>query len=114
MKAKLLLRMVAAVLGAGSITAHAQATTTQPAQAQTSVAETTQKGLDTLKANQPQQALDLFEQALKANPNDPAANLLAATAALNLYNGDLAVKYAEKARAVDPSNWKIHTTLVAA
>ena len=106
--------MMAAVLVAASITAHTQSTTTQPVQAQPSVAETTQKGLDALKANQPQQALDLFEQALKANPNDPAANLLAATAALNLYNGDLAVKYAEKARDIDPSNWKIHTTLVAA
>ena len=78
------------------------------------MAETTQKGLDAVRANQPQQALDLFEQALRAAPNDPAANLLAATAALNLYKGDLAVKYAEKARDLDPSNWKIHTTLVAA
>jgi tetratricopeptide (TPR) repeat protein len=82
--------------------------------AQSIVATTTEKGLDALRANQPQQALDLFEEALKTNPNDAAANLLAATAALNLYKGDMAVKYAEKARDVDPDNWKVHTTLVAA
>jgi tetratricopeptide (TPR) repeat protein len=81
---------------------------------QPTVAATTEKGLDALKANQPQQALDQFEQALKTNPNDAAANLLAATAALILYKNDLAVKYAEKARNLDPNNWKVHTTLVAA
>jgi tetratricopeptide (TPR) repeat protein len=85
-----------------------------PAQAQPTVAAITEKGLAALGANQPQQALDLFEEALKANPNDAAANLLAATAALSLYKGDLAVKYAEKARDLDPNNWKVHTTLVAA
>src|SRR5271170_4981107 len=79
-----------------------------------SAASTTEKGLAALKANQPQQALDLFERVLQANPNDAAANLLAATAAVSLYKGDLAVKYAEKAREVDPNNWKVHTTLVAA
>ncbi len=84
------------------------------APAQPSVAETTEKGLDALKTNQPQRALDFFEEALRSNPNDVAANLLAATAALNLYKGDLAVKYAEKARDLDPNNWKVHTTLVAA
>ena len=51
---------------------------------------------------------------LQTNPNDAAANLLAATAALSLYKGDLSVKYAEKALEVDPNNWKVHTTLVAA
>jgi tetratricopeptide (TPR) repeat protein len=81
---------------------------------QTTAASTTEKGLAALKANQPQQALDLFEQVLQTNPNDAAANLLAATAAVSLYKGDLAVKYAEKAREIDPNNWKVHTTLVAA
>ena len=78
------------------------------------VAAATEKGLDALRANQPQQALDQFEQALKVNPDDAAANLLAATAALSLYKNDLAVKYAEKARDAAPNNWKVHTTLVAA
>lgn len=106
-----LLCIVAAMLLAAPAMARAQA---PAAPAQPSVAETTEKGLDALKANQPQQALDLFEQALKSNPNDIAANLLAATAALNLYKGDLAVKYTERARDLDPNNWKVHTTLVAA
>jgi len=102
-----------AILFAASLL-HAQEPPANPATSQSSVAETTEKGLDALKANQPQQALDLFEQALKSNPNDSAANLLAATAALSLYKGDVAVKYAEKARDLDPNNWKVHTTLVAA
>jgi tetratricopeptide (TPR) repeat protein len=71
-------------------------------------------GLAALRANQPQAALDDFQKALQANPNDAAANMLAATAALSLYKGDLAVQYAEKARQLDPDNWKVHTTLVAA
>src|SRR5579862_2723132 len=97
-----------AILFAASLL-HAQEPPANPATSQSSVAETTEKGLDALKANQPQQALDLFEQALKSNPNDSAANLLAATAALSLYKGDVAVKYAEKARDLDPNNWKVHT-----
>lgn len=92
----------------------AQGPTPNPSPAQFSVPAITEKGLDALKANRAQQALDLFEQALQENPNDSAANLLAATAALSLYKGDLAVKYAEKARELDPNNWKVHTTLVAA
>lgn len=75
---------------------------------------TVQQGLAALRSHQSQQALDIFQQILRANPNDLAANLLAAAAALNLYKGDLAVKYAEKAHALDPDNWKIHTTLVVA
>ena len=87
---------------------------TNTEQSQPTLADTTEKGLQALKANQPQQALDQFELALKANPNDPAANLLAASAALSLYKNDVAVKYAEKAHEVEPNNWKVHTTLVAA
>ncbi len=91
-----------------------QQPSTNTEQPQPTLADTTEKGLQALKANQPQQALDQFELALKANPNDPAANLLAASAALSLYKNDLAVKYAEKAHEVEPNNWKVHTTLVAA
>lgn len=98
-----------------SLAAPAMVRPQEPAApAQPGVAETTEKGLAALKSNQPQQALDFFEQALRSNPNDVAATLLAATAALNLYKGDLAVKYAEKARDLDSNNWKVHTTLVAA
>ncbi len=88
--------------------AFAQAPSAQPA------APTTEQGLAALRANQPQQALNIFEQVLRANPSDTAANLLAASAALGLYKGDLAVTYAEKARQLDPQNWKVHTTLVVA
>ncbi|HEX4038532.1 MAG TPA: hypothetical protein VHX37_10780 [Acidobacteriaceae bacterium] len=72
------------------------------------------QGLDALKANQPQQALEDFQKALAAAPGNATANLLASTAAMELYQGKLAVEYAEKARQLDPQDWKIHTTLVAA
>ena len=75
---------------------------------------TVQQGLEQLKNHQPQQALTIFQQYLQANPNDVAANLYAAGAALDVYNGHLAVQYAEKARQLDPNNWKVHTTLVVA
>jgi tetratricopeptide (TPR) repeat protein len=75
---------------------------------------TTEQGLAALHANQPRQALDIFEQVLHANPNDAAANLLAASAAVSLYKGNQAVAYAEKALQLDPKNWKVHTTLVVA
>lgn len=106
---------IAAVLICATATlVHPQEQAAAPAETQPTVATTTEKGLEALGANQPQQALDLFNQALQINPDDTAANLLAATAALNLYKGDLAVKYAEKARTLDSNNWKVHTTLVAA
>jgi len=75
---------------------------------------TAQQGIDQLKNRQPQQALATFQQLLQANPNDVAINLYAADAALQLYQGQPAVQYAEKARQLDPNNWKVHTTLVVA
>jgi tetratricopeptide (TPR) repeat protein len=87
---------------------HAQ-TATPP---QTAV--TIEQGLAALKGHQPQQALAIFQQVLAAHPDDVAANLYAAGTALELYQGTLAVQYAEKARQLDPDNWKVHTTLVAA
>jgi len=115
MKLKFLSRGIAgALLAASTLFVCAQEQSPPPESSQPTVAATTEKGLDALKANQPQQALDQFELALKENPNDVAANLLAASAALSLYKNDLAVKYAEKARELDPNNWKVHTTLVAA
>jgi tetratricopeptide (TPR) repeat protein len=75
---------------------------------------TVEQGLAALKEHQPQQALAIFQQVLTANPNDVATNLYAAGAALELYQGSLAVQYAEKAKQLDPDNWKVHTTLVAA
>ena len=72
------------------------------------------QGLAALQGNQPHQALTDFQQILKSDPGNTAANLLASTAAVELYQGQLAVQYAEKARQLEPGNWKIHTTLVAA
>ncbi|MGC2300676.1 MAG: hypothetical protein WA476_17845 [Acidobacteriaceae bacterium] len=72
------------------------------------------EGMAALQANHPQQALSDFQRVLGADANNTAANLLASTAAVELFQGKLAVQYAEKARQLDPGNWKIHTTLVAA
>ncbi len=72
------------------------------------------QGLAALEASQPRQALADFEQILASNPNHATANLFAATAALELFEGPLAVRYAEAARRLDPQNWKVDTTLVAA
>lgn len=77
-------------------------------------AVTASQGVELLKNHQPQQALAIFQQLLQANPNDVALNLYAAGAALELYQGRTAVQYAEKARQLDPNNWKVHTTLVVA
>jgi tetratricopeptide (TPR) repeat protein len=77
-------------------------------------APTIDQGLAALRAGQPAQALAIFQQILAADPNNAVADLYAATAALEQYNGLLAVEYAEKARQLDPQSWKIHTTLVAA
>lgn len=71
-------------------------------------------GLTALHAGQSREALADFQQVLKADPANAAANLYAATAALELYEGALAVQYAEKARQLDPNDWKVDTTLVAA
>ena len=72
------------------------------------------QGAAELRANHPQQALALFEQAITAAPESAEANLLAASAELQLYNGADAVRYAQRAQALAPGDWKIHTTLVTA
>jgi tetratricopeptide (TPR) repeat protein len=98
--------VLAAAIGLSSLAANAQETASQPA--------SVEQGLTQLKDHEPQQALATFQQLLQANPNDVALNLYAADAALQLYRGDLAVQYAEKARTLDPNNWKVNTTLVVA
>uniref|UniRef100_A0A372ITU6 Uncharacterized protein n=2 Tax=Paracidobacterium acidisoli TaxID=2303751 RepID=A0A372ITU6_9BACT len=87
------------------------------AQSAAPAAQTRQKidqGIADLKAGQDAQALAVLREAIAADPGNEAVLLLAADAALNLYQGPVAVQYAEKARAIDPNDWKIHTTLVAA
>ena len=96
------------VLACASLSAQAT-----PA-ANPATAPTIDQGLATLRAGQPKEALDIFQQVLAADPKNAVADLYAATAAMEEYNGTLAVQYAEKARELDPKSWKIHTTLVAA
>lgn len=72
------------------------------------------EGLRYLKSNQPQKALAAFQGVLASDPDNATANLLAASAALNLYDGASAVAYAEKARQLAPNDWRVDTTLVAA
>jgi len=79
-----------------------------------SAVPTVAQGLAALQAHQPAEALADFQQILASDPNNAVATLYAATAALEMYNGSLAVQYAEKARQLDPQSWKVHTTLVAA
>lgn len=88
---------------------------TAPLHAQTPpVIPTVTDGIAALRSGRADVALADFQRALAADPADPAANLYAATAALELYNGPLAVQYAEKAHQLDPHDWKVDTTLVAA
>jgi tetratricopeptide (TPR) repeat protein len=82
--------------------------------AQTPASSPVQQGLDALHAGHAQQALDLFKEAIAADPQSSAPNLLAATAAIQLLQPAAAVTYAERARALEPNNWKIDTTLVTA
>jgi tetratricopeptide (TPR) repeat protein len=94
--------------GAGPVASQQTAAADSPAR--TAVTE----GLAALQMDRPHQALTDFQQALKVDPNNATANLFASTAAVEIYQGALAVQYAEKARQLDPEDWKIHTTLVAA
>ena len=73
-----------------------------------------QQGLAALRAGQPQQALALFQQVITADPQNAAANLLAASVEIALYQPVNAVRYAERAQTLEPENWKVHTTLVTA
>jgi len=77
-------------------------------------APTVDQGLAALQSGHAAQALADFQQILAADPNNAVACLYAATAALEEYNGALAVRYAERARQLDPQSWKVHTNLVAA
>jgi tetratricopeptide (TPR) repeat protein len=71
-------------------------------------------GLAALRSGHADQAFADFQRVLAADPSNVPACLFAATAALELCNGPLAVQYAEKARQLDPQDWKVDATLVAA
>ncbi len=72
------------------------------------------EGLKYLRNNQFDKALASFQKVLNADPENATANLLAASAALNLFQGDGAVTYAENARRLAPNDWRVDTTLVTA
>jgi tetratricopeptide (TPR) repeat protein len=108
------------VVSLSVVSAAQEAPATAPAQ-QTAAAAPAQPenadiddGLKYLKANQPDKALASFQKALQADPENATANLLAASAALNLFQGDAAVTYAEKAKQLAPNDWRVDTTLVTA
>lgn len=103
------LLVLALALLAARLSLQAQAATAAAA-----AAAPLAQGLAALQTHQPAAALATLQQALQTDPANATANLLAATAALELYRGPLAVQYAEKARQLAPQEWKIHTTLVAA
>ncbi len=67
-----------------------------------------------LRDGKPADALSLLQGVLAADPDNAAANLLAASAEVALYQPAEAVRYGERARALEPDNWKVHTTLVTA
>ncbi|MGC2636097.1 MAG: hypothetical protein WA294_02890 [Acidobacteriaceae bacterium] len=108
------LLLAAACTGMVAQTAHAPGGATQPTATSPAAPPTVEQGLAALQAHQPAEALADFQQILAGDPNNAVATLYAATAALEMYNGSLAVQYAEKARQLDPQSWKVHTTLVAA
>src|SRR5271163_4888624 len=88
----------------------AAATPVQPAPPLSPIDE----GLNYLSSNQPAKALATFQKILATDPENATANLLAASAALSLYQGTEAVAYAEKAQQLAPNDWRVDTTLVAA
>ncbi len=96
--------------------AAAPSTTQAPAQASASQSGNADldAGLQYLKTNQFEKALASFQKVLNADPENATANLLAASAALNLFQGDGAVTYAENARRLAPNDWRVDTTLVTA
>jgi tetratricopeptide (TPR) repeat protein len=81
-----------------------------PAEEQATIAA----ALEQTKQNQNAKALALLEQVLSADPNNESVNLLAAGAAIGAFQPDVALKYAQKAHELDPADWKVHLTLLAA
>ena len=67
-----------------------------------------------LHAGHPEQALELLKQALAQDPENAAADLLASSAEIALFAPEDAVRYGERAQALAPGSWKVHTTLVTA
>lgn len=98
-------RYLAVLLAALGVSGVAQPQTAQQPLAQASAA---------LRDGKPAEALAVLKQLLAADPDNAAANLLAASTELTLFEPTEAVRYGEKARLLEPENWKVHTTLVTA
>ncbi len=109
-----------ALLLCGGLAGYAQANAkpsapgTAPSAAADAVAAEIDQGQAALRAGNPKQALALFQQALAGDPQSAAANLLASSAEIALFQPIEAVRYGERAQALEPGNWKVHTTLVTA
>jgi len=88
--------------------------TTQAPAAQPAGNADLDEGLQYLKTSQFDKALASFQKVLAADPENATANLLAASAALNLFQSDGAVTYAENAQLLAPKDWRVDTTLVTA
>jgi tetratricopeptide (TPR) repeat protein len=93
-----------------------QAATPTPNQAEAPPASNADldEGLQYLKMSQFEKALASFQKVLTADPANATASLLAASAALNLFQSDGAVTYAENAQLLAPNDWRVDTTLVTA
>jgi tetratricopeptide (TPR) repeat protein len=108
--------LAAGILAFTAIQASSQApgSPTPGSPAQASGQSGLDEGIALLKQHQPQQALEAFKRVVSAEPENEAANLLAASAALATYQGETAVTFAEKAKQLAPEDWRVNTTLVAA
>lgn len=83
-------------------------------QAQTAPKPELAQAENALRAGKPREALTLLQQVIAADPENATANLLAASTELNLFQPTEAVRYGERAKALEPGNWKVDTTLVTA
>jgi hypothetical protein len=73
-----------------------------------------QSGMDALRRHDPTQAMEAFRRAATENPQSYDANMMAASTALSLWQPREAITFGERAQAIDPADWRVATTLVAA
>jgi hypothetical protein len=66
------------------------------------------------RQHQDAKALELYDQVLAEDPGNAPVNLLAAGAAIESLQMDRALRYAQRAQQLDPSDWKVHLTLLVA
>ena len=98
--------IIAGAVLLGSLVVQAQQATSP----QNSITQAAAK----LREGQAQQAFDLLTASIAQDPDNAATNLLAASAAIALSQPEKAVAFAERARTLEPDNWKVRTSLVTA